>query len=238
MQETKLIPGRNFRFFDVIMAMFVAVLLISNLASTKILSLWMFTFDGGTILFPLSYIFGDILTEVYGYQLSRKVIWTGFGAALMMSLVLWVVQVLPPAPDWPNQQAYVTLLGFMPRIVLASLLAYFGGAFSNAFIMSKLKIKTRGKYLWVRTIGSTLVGEGIDTAIFCMVAFYGILPDGLLISVIVSNYIFKTGVEVVFTPLTYAVVGFLKRKENVDVYDTGISYTPFRYFAKEQISAK
>jgi len=225
--------GRTFRYFDVIMALFVAVLLISNLASTKIVSMWKFTFDGGTILFPLSYIFGDILTEVYGYQLSRKVIWTGFMAALLMSLVLWVVQILPPAPDWTGQQAYESLLGFVPRIVMASLIAYFGGAFSNAIIMSKLKIITEGRMLWVRTIGSTLVGEGIDTAIFCLVAFYGVLPNELLISVIVSNYIFKSGVEVLFTPITYAVVGFLKKKENVDVYDRGISYTPFRYFAKE-----
>lgn len=233
MPENKNTPAINFRFFDVIMALFVAVLLISNLASTKIVSLWMFTFDGGTILFPLSYIFGDVLTEVYGYQRSRKVIWTGFGAALLMSLVLWVVQEMPPAAGWPNQGAYETLLGFVPRIVLASLVAYFGGAFSNAFLMSKLKIKTNGKYLWIRTIGSTLVGEGIDTAIFCMIAFYGILPNELLVSIIISNYIFKSGVEILFTPLTYAIIGFLKKREQVDIYDTGISYNPFRYFVKE-----
>ncbi len=233
MSEKKIIPAINFRYFDVIMALFVAVLLISNLASTKIVSLWMFTFDGGTILFPLSYIFGDVLTEVYGYQRSRKVIWTGFGAALLMSLVLWVVQEMPPAADWGNQQAYESLLGFVPRIVLASLVAYFGGAFSNAFLMSKLKIRTKGKFLWVRTIGSTLVGEGIDTAIFCMVAFYGVLPNELLISIIISNYIFKSGVEILFTPITYAIIGFLKKREQVDVYDTGISYNPFRYFVKD-----
>jgi uncharacterized integral membrane protein (TIGR00697 family) len=215
------------------MALFVAVLLISNLASTKILSLWLFTFDGGTILFPLSYIFGDILTEVYGYQRSRKVIWTGFGAALLMSLVLWVVQELPPAADWPNQQAFESLLGFVPRIVLASLVAYFAGAFSNAYLMSKLKLRTQGKYLWVRTIGSTLIGEGIDTVIFCLIAFYGILPNEILVSIIISNYIFKSGVEIMFTPLTYRLVGFLKKQEKVDVYDRGISYNPFRYFVKE-----
>lgn len=233
MQESRSNSSGNFRYFDVIMALFVAVLLISNLASTKIVSIWMFTFDGGTILFPLSYIFGDILTEVYGYQRSRKVIWTGFGAALLMSLVLWVVQELPPAADWANQEAYESLLGFVPRIVLASLIAYFGGAFSNAYLMSRLKIKTKGRMLWVRTIGSTLLGEGIDTAIFCMVAFYGTLPNELLISIIISNYIFKSGVEILFTPLTYKIVGFLKKQEGVDVFDTGISYNPFRYFVKE-----
>lgn len=233
MQAQKMNQEGNFRYFDVIMALFVAVLLISNLASTKIVTMWIFTFDGGTILFPLSYIFGDILTEVYGYQRSRKVIWTGFGAALLMSLVLWVVQLLPAATDWPNQQAYESLLGFVPRIVLASLVAYFGGAFSNAFLMSKLKIKTKGKLLWVRTIGSTLLGEGIDTAIFCMIAFYGTMPNEILVAIIVSNYVFKSGVEILFTPLTYAIVGFLKKRENADVYDTGISYNPFRYFVKE-----
>lgn len=222
--------ARPFRYFDIIMAVFVTVLLISNLASTKILILGPFTFDGGTLLFPLSYIFGDILTEVYGYQRARKVIWTGFGAALLMSLVLWVVQVLPPSPDWPNQQAYESLLGFVPRIVMASLIAYFAGAFSNAFLLSKLKIRTKGKYLWMRTIGSTIIGEGIDTVIFCLVAFYGVFPHDVLLAIIISNYLFKTGVEVIFTPVTYKIVGFLKKQEQIDAYDKGISYNPFRYF--------
>ena len=219
----------NFRFFDLIMALFVAVLLISNIASTKILLFWKFTFDGGTILFPLSYIFGDILTEVYGYRRARRVIWTGFFAALMMSLVLWIVQVLPPAPDWPNQQAYESLIGFVPRIVMASLLAYFAGEFTNSYLLSRLKVKMEGKRLWVRTIGSTLVGEGIDTTIFCFVAFYGVLENSLLISVLISNYIFKCLIEILFTPVTYSIVGFLKKKEQVDVYDRGISYNPFRF---------
>lgn len=221
-----------FRYFDILMALFVAVLLISNIASTKILTLWKFTFDGGTILFPLSYIFGDILTEVYGYRNSRKVIWTGFFCALLMSLVLWIVQILPPASDWTNQAAFESVLGFIPRIVIASLLAYIAGEFSNSIILSKLKIKTKGKYLWLRTISSTLIGEGIDTAIFCLVAFYGILPTELLISVILSNYIFKCGIEILFTPVTYKVVGFLKRKEGVDSFDHGVSYNPFSIFFK------
>lgn len=221
-----------FRYFDILMALFVAVLLISNIASTKILTLWKFTFDGGTILFPLSYIFGDILTEVYGYRNSRKVIWTGFFCALLMSLVLWIVQILPPASDWMNQAAFESLLGFIPRIVVASLLAYIAGEFSNSIILSKLKIRTKGKYLWLRTISSTLIGEGIDTAIFCFVAFYGVLPTELLISVILSNYIFKCGIEILFTPVTYKVVGFLKRKEGVDNFDHGVNYNPFSIFFK------
>ncbi|NJO69272.1 MAG: queuosine precursor transporter [Bacteroidetes bacterium] len=215
------------------MAMFVAVLLISNIASTKILTLWEFTFDGGTILFPLSYIFGDILTEVYGYRNSRKVIWTGFFLALLMSLVLWIVQILPPAADWTNQAAFDSILGFIPRIVVASLLAFIAGEFSNSYILSRLKIRTKGKYLWLRTISSTLIGEGIDTAIFCFVAFYGILPTDLLLSVIISNYIFKCLVEILLTPVTYKVVGFLKREEGVDYYDHGINYNPFSIFFKK-----
>lgn len=218
----------TYRFFDILVALFVAVLLISNIASTKILTFWKFTFDGGTLLFPLSYIFGDILTEVYGFRRSRRVIWLGFICALLMSLVLYVVQSLPPAADWPHQQAFENLLGFVPRIVLASLIAYFMGEFTNSVTLSLLKIKTKGKFLWVRTIMSTVIGEGIDTMVFCMVAFYGVLPDNVLWAVILSNYIFKCSIEILFTPLTYLIVNTLKRKEKVDTYDYGVTYNPFR----------
>jgi uncharacterized integral membrane protein (TIGR00697 family) len=218
----------SYRFFDILVALFVAVLLISNIASTKILTFWKFTFDGGTLLFPLSYIFGDILTEVYGFRRSRRVIWLGFFCAMLMSLVLYVVQSLPPAADWPHQQAFENLLGFIPRIVLASLIAYFMGEFSNSVTMSLLKIKTKGKFLWVRTIMSTIIGEGIDTMVFCMVAFYGVLPDNVLWAVILSNYIFKCSIEILFTPLTYLIVNTLKKKEKVDTYDYGVTYNPFR----------
>jgi queuosine precursor transporter len=220
---------KSHRYFDVLVALFVAVLLISNIASTKILSLWKFTFDGGTILFPLSYIFGDILTEVYGYRRSRRVIWLGFLSAMLMSLTFYIVQLLPPAAGWPNQEAYRNILGFVPRIVFASLIAYFAGEFSNSFTLSKLKIITSGKYLWTRTIGSTLIGEALDTLLFCTIAFYGTLPLKVLMAVIISNYIFKCSVEILFTPLTYLIVNFLKKKENEDVYDVGISYNPFRF---------
>lgn len=218
---------KSFKYFDLLLGLFVAILLISNIASTKILTLWKFTFDGGTILFPLSYIFGDILTEVYGYKKSRRVIWTGFLAALLMSLVLYIVQILPPAADWPNQQAYESLIGFIPRIVLASLIAYFAGEFSNSYLLSRLKIKTNGRFLWLRTITSTLIGEGIDTMLFCIIAFYGTMPNSLLIAILLSNYIFKCSVEVLLTPVTYLMVGFLKRREHEDHYDHGISYNPF-----------
>jgi len=220
---------KNYRYFDVLVALFVAVLLISNIASTKILSIWKFTFDGGTILFPLSYIFGDILTEVYGFRRSRRVIWLGFMAAILMSLTFYVVQLLPPAAGWSYQDDFSHILGFVPRIVLASLVAYFAGEFSNSFTLSKLKIFTRGRFLWIRTITSTLIGEGLDTLLFCTIAFYGTIPFPVLISVILSNYIFKCSVEILFTPFTYIIVNFLKKKENEDVYDTGISYNPFRF---------
>jgi queuosine precursor transporter len=219
--------NQSFRFFDILVALFVAVLLISNIASTKIVVLWKFTFDGGTILFPLSYIFGDVLTEVYGFYRSRKVIWLGFFSALLMSLVLYVVQILPPAQDWHNQQAYENLLGFVPRIVMGSLIAYFLGEFSNSIILSMMKKWTKGRFLWTRTISSTIIGEGIDTLVFCFVAFYGILPSGLLWSVILSNYIFKCSVEIVLTPVTYLVVNFLKKKDQVDTYDYHVRYNPF-----------
>ncbi len=218
---------QQFRYFDILVALFVAVLLISNIASTKILSLWKFTFDGGTILFPLSYIFGDILTEVYGFKRSRRVIWLGFVSAFLMSLTFFIVQILPPAAGWQYQQAYENILGFVPRIVMASLIAYFAGEFSNSFVLSRLKIYTRGKYLWTRTIGSTLIGQGLDTIIFCFVAFFGVIPVNVLWAVIISNYIFKCSIEICFTPFTYVIVGSLKRKENIDVYDHGISYNPF-----------
>ena len=209
------------------MALFVAVLLISNVASSKILLLGPFTFDGGTILFPISYIFGDILTEVYGYRRSRKVIWTGFFAAGLMAAVFWVVGILPPAPDWSNQSAYEAILGTTPRIVIASLLAYFAGEFSNSYTLAKLKLFTSGRWLWTRTIGSTVVGEGVDTMLFIAIAFLGVLPPELLIAVIVSNYIFKVGFEILATPLTYTAVGFLKRVEGVDVFDYGTNFNPF-----------
>jgi uncharacterized integral membrane protein (TIGR00697 family) len=206
---------------------FVSVLLISNVASSKIVDFKWFTFDGGTLLFPLSYIFGDILTEVYGYKRAKNVIWLGFFMAILMSLVFIIVGKLPSAPDWNNQNAYDAILGLTPRIVLASLFAYFIGSFSNSFILAKMKIWTKGKMLWTRTIGSTIVGELLDSVIFIIIAFYGILPNSLLITLIISNYVFKTSIEILFTPLTYKIVNFLKRKESEDYYDTNTNFNPF-----------
>lgn len=226
MRENKL--DKQFKYYDIILGLFVAVLLISNVASSKVLDLGPFTFDGGTILFPISYIFGDILTEVYGYKRSRRVIWTGFFCAFLMSAVFMIVGKLPPAADWGNQEAYDKILGLTPRIVLASLIAYFSGEFSNAYTLAKMKIFTKGRWLWSRTIGSTIIGEGIDTVLFVMIAFYGILPGDLILTIMVSNYIFKVGFETLCTPLTYTVVGFLKSKEGVDTYDRDTNFNPFK----------
>jgi queuosine precursor transporter len=218
---------RVYRYYDLIMASFVAVLLISNVASTKILVLGPFTFDGGTILFPISYIFGDILTEVYGYARSRRVIWAGFAANLLMALVFALVGALPPAEGWEHQQAYEAILGITPRIVMASLVAYFAGSFSNSWMMARMKVLTSGRWLWTRTIASTLVGQGIDTALFVVLAFYGVLPTALLISIVISNYVFKCALEATVTPITYQVVNGLKRAENEDYYDIETDMTPF-----------
>lgn len=218
---------KNYKYLGTIAVFFVTVLLISNVASTKIVDFKWFTFDGGTLLFPLSYIFGDVLTEVYGYKRSRKIIWLGFFMELLMALVFIIVGKLPAAPGWNNQAAYDTILGLTPRIVVASLIAYFSGEFSNSFILAKMKIWTKGKMLWTRTIGSTVVGELVDSALFIVIAFFGVLPNSLLMTLIVSNYIFKTGVEILFTPITYKVIAFLKKNESEDYYDIGTNFNPF-----------
>jgi hypothetical protein len=219
--------NKNYQYLGTISVFFVAILLISNIASTKIIGLKWLTFDGGTLLFPLSYIFGDILTEVYGYRQSRRVIWLGFGATLLMSLILIIVGILPPAAGWDNQSAYDKILGLAPRLVVASLIAYLVGEFSNSFILAKLKIITKGRWLWLRTIGSTLVGELFDSVIFVVLAFGGLLAWPLILSIIISNYIFKTAVEIIFTPLTYRLVRFLKKREGEDYYDRGTNFNPF-----------
>lgn len=224
---------KNYRYFDIIVGLFVAVLLISNIASTKIVDIWRFTFDGGTIIFPLSYIFGDILTEVYGYRQSRRAIWIGFLSAMVMSLVLGLVGLIRPAEGWELQEAYMAILGQTPRIVTASLIAYFAGEFSNSFILAKMKVFTKGKWLAARTISSTIAGQAIDTLIFVFIAFYGVFSNSLLFTIIVSNYIFKVLMEVAFTPLTYKIVNTLKRAEGVDYYDRKTNFNPFLFFKRE-----
>jgi uncharacterized integral membrane protein (TIGR00697 family) len=221
---------KPFKYLTTITAFFAVVLLISNIASSKLTSFWGLTLDAGTILFPLTYIFNDILTEVYGYRVSRRVIWIGFGTSLLASIVFIIVGALPPSPDWGNQGAYEAILGLTPRIVIASLFAYLIGEFSNSYILAKMKIKMGGKKLWVRTIGSTLVGQLLDSTIFILIAFLGVFPNQVIISLIVSNYIFKVGIEVLMTPITYKSVSFLKKKEGVDVYDMDTKWNPFNIY--------
>lgn len=218
---------KSYRLLPFITVLFVTVLLVSNIVSTKITSFWWFTFDGGTVLFPLSYILGDVLTEVYGYKQARKIIWYGFFSLFLMSVTIILVWVLPSAPDWTFQNDYQNILGFTPRIVGASLIAFLFWEFSNSYVLAKLKIFTKGKYLWTRTIGSTVVGEGIDSVIFVLVAFYGVFPNPVIFAIIVSNYIFKVWIEVIFTPLTYFVIWKLKKVEQEDVYDTKTNFIPF-----------
>jgi uncharacterized integral membrane protein (TIGR00697 family) len=219
---------RQYRWIDIVTASLVATLIISNIASTKILAVGPLTFDGGTFLFPLAYIFGDVLTEVYGYRRSRRVIWTGFIWLAITAGCLALVDALPPAPGWELQGSFHSILGQTPRIVIASLVAYFAGEFLNSFVLAKLKIFTKGRWLWARTIGSTLVGQWADTAIFLGVAFWGVLTPDLLWSVFLSNYIFKCGVEVLFTPVTYSVVSWLKWAEGEDYYDYHTDFNPFK----------
>ncbi len=217
---------RNFRYYDLILALFAACLLISNLAATKLISFGSVIIDGGAILFPLVYIFGDVLTEVYGYKYARRAIWTGFATMLLAVLAFTIVRYLPPAADYPDQEAFVKVLGFFPQIVLASLVAYLVGEFLNAYILAKLKVKTEGRLLWLRLIGSTFIGQIADTVIFAFIAFGGILTGMDMLIFIAIGWGFKTGVEVLLLPVTYRVIGFLKKQESVDAYDTKTDFTP------------
>lgn len=215
------------KYFLYIAILFVAVLMISNTVAVKLVQIGPFIFAGAIFIFPISYIFGDILTEVYGYKATRKIIWSGFAVQILMVLAYWFVQSLPYPPFWQNQEAYESILGAVPRIVLASIIAYFLGEFSNSFVLSRMKVWMQGKYLWMRTIGSTVVGEGVDSLVFGIIAFAGTIPTSGLITLILSGYIAKTAFEVVATPLTYLIVGKLKKAEGIDVYDRGINYNPF-----------
>jgi len=218
---------KNYKYLDVIIVIFVTILLVSNIVSTKITDLGIFVFDAGTLIFPLSYIFGDVLTEVYGYKTSRKVIWLWFLASIVMSVIIIIVWFLPPANDRAYQQDYINILWMTPRIVWASLIAYFVWEFSNSFILAKMKIWTKWKYLRTRTIWSTLIWESFDTAIFVLVAFWWVLPSSLILTMVISNYIFKVWIEIFFTPITYKIVNFLKKKENEDFFDYETNFNPF-----------
>jgi uncharacterized integral membrane protein (TIGR00697 family) len=214
------------KLFAVITGMFVGVLILSNILAVKMVQIGSFIFDGGTLLFPLSYIFGDVLTEVYGYKASRKVIWTGFVMLIVMSLNIYVIGMLPAEPSWVFQNDFNNILAQVPRIVLASMVGYFIGEYVNSVLLSKMKVLTKGKWLWTRTIGSTLIGQLLDSAIFVFIAFAGLYDLNILIIMAASNYLFKTVIEILFTPITYKAVSFVKRVEKLAVYDYDEHYNP------------
>jgi uncharacterized integral membrane protein (TIGR00697 family) len=216
---------REYRYYDLVMVAFVTILICSEfMAAGKVATLGGFKFGAGVIFFPLSYLFGDILTEVYGYKRSRKVIWAGFSALIFTTFMVWVIVSLPPADDWKAQSAWKTVFENSWRIVAASLVAYIIGEWANSVVLAKMKIWTSGKHLWSRTIGSTIVGEAVDSIIFYPLAFLGIWTNELVVEVMCMNYLLKVGTEVVLTPLTYKVVAFLKRAENEDYYDIGTNF--------------
>ncbi|MBW3560652.1 MAG: queuosine precursor transporter [Proteobacteria bacterium] len=225
---------RPTRDFDLVMAAFVAVLLLSNvigagkLAALDVPGLGPVTFGAGILFFPLSYVLGDILTEVYGYARARRCIWAGTVAMLFMAAMSLIVVALPPAPDWPNQSAYQQVFGQVPRIVAASIAAFWAGEFVNAFVLARLKILTAGRLLWLRTIGSTVAGQGVDSLIFYPLAFAGVWSTETLAGVILTQWALKVAWEALLTPVTYAAVNTLKRREGLDVYDRGTDFTPFK----------
>ncbi|UTC64858.1 queuosine precursor transporter [Treponema sp. OMZ 788] len=219
-------PIKKTNFLPVISGLFVGVLVLSNILAAKMVQLGPFVFDGGTLLFPFSYIFGDVLAEVYGYRASRKVIWTGFLMLLIMSLNVWLISVLPAESEWIFQKDFENILLQMPRISAGSLCGYFIGEYSNSVVLSKLKVITKGRHLWLRTISSTLVGQFLDSIVFVAVAFLGLYSIDVLIVMVLSNYIFKTFIEVIFTPFTYKIIAFVKKYEQLDVYDYNVSYNP------------
>jgi uncharacterized integral membrane protein (TIGR00697 family) len=221
-------PRRAYRYYDFVMAAFVTVLLCANvIGAGKVAEIGGFTFGAGVLFFPISYIFGDILTEVYGYARARKVVWAGFGGLAFASFMSWAILAFPPATGWPHQGSYEVVFGSTPRIVFASLIAYFSGEFCNSYVLARMKVSSEGRALWTRTIGSTIVGEGVDSAIFYPVAFLFVWETELVWRVMVSNYLLKVLWETMMTPFTYRIVNFLKRAENEDYFDRDTNFTPF-----------
>ena len=217
---------RHSNSFLVIVALFITSLITANIISVKLITIFGMILPAGIIVFPISYIIGDVLTEVYGYAQTKKVIWVGFFCNLILVLALWVGQVLPPAPFWEGQVAYERILGYAPRLLGASFLAYLVGEFLNAYVLAKMKIATKGRWLWTRTIGSTLVGQGLDSLVFITLAFAGTMPPQTLALAIVTQWIAKSAYEALATPLTYISINFLKRREGLDVYDIDTPFNP------------
>ena len=223
MQKTR----HSFYYLDALTSVFIVVLLISNLVGQKICAFGELRVSGAQLLFPVTYIFGDIFTEVYGYAASRRTIWIGFFASGLMAMLGLLVVAMPPAPEWPNQAAFATVFGIVPRLVVASLIAFWCGEFANSYVMAKMKLWTHGRHLWMRTIGSTVAGQLVDTALVMTLGFAGTLPARTIVILILSGYGFKVAYEVLFTPLTYVIVNFLKQREGLDTFDYGTDFNPF-----------
>jgi len=231
--EAHEVAHRRFRYFDFVMAAFVAILLLSNvigagkIANINLPGIGPWPFGAGILFFPLSYVIGDVLTEVYGFARARRCIWAGFVALIFMAFMSWVVVALPADPGWTGQQAYEAVFGQVPRIVAASIIAFWAGEFVNSLVLAKMKIWTEGKHLWTRTIGSTVAGQGVDSLFFYPLAFFGVLDSATLLKVMLTQWVLKVSWEAILTPVTYAVVGWLKRREGFDVYDEKTEFTPF-----------
>jgi uncharacterized integral membrane protein (TIGR00697 family) len=221
-------PGHSPWFLGIVV-IFVTCLITANITAVKLVNLFGFILPAAILIFPLSYITGDVLTEVYGYRTARRVIWLGFFCNLVAVVAFWIGQVLPPAPFWDAQTAYERILGYTPRLLVASFLAYLMGEFANAFVLAKMKIATKGRWLWSRTIGSTLVGQALDSLVFMTLAFVGTMPVSILIGAIVTQWLAKSVYETLATPFTYLVVNFLKRKEGMDTYDRDTRFNPLLF---------
>jgi len=224
---------RRYKYLDVLTTMFVVILLVSNLVAQKICMIGPFAVSGAVLLFPITYIFGDVFTEVYGFSSSRRAIWLGFFGTALLYLMGAIVIALPGAPDWKNQDAFRLVFGFIPRILAASLIAFWAGEFANSYTMARLKLLTNGSKLWTRTIGSTVVGQAVDTVLVITLTFAGRYPVRTLANIIVTGYLLKVGYEVVATPLTYLVIGWLKASEHADAFDRGEDFNPFHLGGRE-----
>jgi uncharacterized integral membrane protein (TIGR00697 family) len=226
---------RRFRYLDALTTAFVVILLVANLVAQKIFRIGPFGFipafstSGAMVLFPITYIFGDVFTEIYGYTASRRAIWLGFFGTALLYAVSAVVIALPPDPEFRNQQAFVTVFGILPRILVASLIAFWAGEFANSYTMAKLKLITKGRWLWTRTVGSTIVGQFVDTSLVILITFAGTFSPHKLVVIIFTGYILKVAYEVIATPFTYLVINFLKRAEHIDTFDTHTNFNPFRF---------
>jgi queuosine precursor transporter len=218
----------RFRYLDALTTAFVVILLVSNLLAQKVIRIGPFSTSGAMVLFPITYIFGDVFTEIYGYTASRRAIWLGFFGTALLYAVSALVIALPADPEWHNQAAFITVFGFLPRILIASLIAFWAGEFANSYTMAKLKLITKGRMLWTRTVGSTVVGQAVDTTLVIVITFAGTFSPHKLLVIIVTGYLLKVAYEVLATPLTYLVIGWLKRAEHVDTFDTHTNFNPFR----------